>query len=287
MKKGIVLIMLSILLIACADKAWEKAQKDNTISAYKSYITENPAGEFIEQAKLKVDELIKDSNEWALTIKENSLESYQNYLDTYPEGVNIKEANQKVKELQKIINEETEAWEKADSENTFASYNNYLDIYKKDGVHSKEGFDKRKEKFIELLTTEFRTVHEFFNICNQLKDDSHTNPEFDKVYSYFSSVDCEIDRIKIQNEVNYKSLQVTETRNIYYQLIFTGEFYNKLMEGDFELYIYSYPEKPDIELKFSFIEDETIEYFLNIKFETQEGKLKIIELQAIIDEPGC
>lgn len=61
----------------------------NTIEAFDKYLTENPEGNYIEQAKLQKEKLLiikEETDFWNNAKTLNTIDNYNNYLTKYPKG---------------------------------------------------------------------------------------------------------------------------------------------------------------------------------------------------------
>jgi outer membrane protein assembly factor BamD (BamD/ComL family) len=143
------------------EKAWEKAEKRDTISSYTAYIGRYPHGQFTERAGQRINALENDQKAWESSTHMNTITSYRRYIKKYPQGKfhDIALKNLEVlknQEQQAKLNKaaEKKAWKSARQSNTIDSYREYLDRYP-------EGrYAKAAQKGIEKLEAPPKTAAE-------------------------------------------------------------------------------------------------------------------------------
>lgn len=74
---------------------WDRALQLHTESAYLNYLDKYPRGEFVQEAKKKLNE-IADEAEWHHATLRNSVFAYLQYLEKYPNGIHAHEAEAKL-----------------------------------------------------------------------------------------------------------------------------------------------------------------------------------------------
>ncbi|MCB0684717.1 MAG: hypothetical protein KDC32_27945, partial [Saprospiraceae bacterium] len=84
-------------------------RQENTIVAYRRFLTAYPEGQFAEEAW------------WALTEKEDSLQGFLVYLSRFPKGKYQAKAEERLFTL-----EDEQLWAEADRKNTIHAYRDYL-----------------------------------------------------------------------------------------------------------------------------------------------------------------
>ena len=99
---------------------WAATQQENTIVAYRRFLTAYPEGQFAEEAW------------WALTEKEDSLQGFLTYLSRFPKGKHQAKAEERLFTL-----EDEQLWAEADRKNTIHAYRDYL-MRQDKGQHREE-----------------------------------------------------------------------------------------------------------------------------------------------------
>lgn len=83
--------------------AWDEAQQAGTFEAYQNYIESNPGGEYVAEARMRVDSLY-----WESIAADTTAEAFEAYLEYFPEGRFRPDAQDKIDELTQAA-ESTEA----------------------------------------------------------------------------------------------------------------------------------------------------------------------------------
>ncbi len=125
------------------DYEWNTAVKQNTVEAFKDFITTYPESDYKVEAEKRIETLTV-LVEWQKVVAENSVYSYSTYIQNNPYGKFVTEALQKISEI-----EELAKYNEALNKNTIASYFSYKNSYP-DGVFIKE----INEKLNELIRNE-------------------------------------------------------------------------------------------------------------------------------------
>jgi len=87
------------LLFGCniQKREWEKAESENTVSAYEDFLNKYPEGELADKAKVKIEEIFFKAAE-----SENTVSAYENFLNKYPEGELADKAKVKIEKFPKL-----------------------------------------------------------------------------------------------------------------------------------------------------------------------------------------
>jgi len=67
-------------------KAWDTARTTNTISAYQSYLKENPKGDYANSARKNIAVIEADAKAWNIARSTHTKSAYQSYLKANPKG---------------------------------------------------------------------------------------------------------------------------------------------------------------------------------------------------------
>ncbi|WP_281615716.1 protein kinase [Flammeovirga sp. SubArs3] len=112
------------------DESWSLAQKENSITSYKSYLSSYPNGEYTIQAEKKIKTLREESL-WVSSKKKNTVSAYENYLSYYPQGKFKTSARSRINKLKAdaIDAEEVKYWNFVKEQNTITAYSTYLSYY--------------------------------------------------------------------------------------------------------------------------------------------------------------
>jgi len=81
------------------DKAWLKAQEENTAFAFDDYIDKFPKGKYVALAIENLKKIEEDDESWFKARRKNLLFSYREYLYNYPNGVHSVEALKRIKTI--------------------------------------------------------------------------------------------------------------------------------------------------------------------------------------------
>lgn len=116
MKKSIFyLITLLFIASACESSKWEKALSDNSLEAYKTFLKNNPKGQFAGAAYDSIYSI-----EYRKVIMENTLDSYENFLTKYPENKYLDEIKDSI---------EQKEYENVLQKNNKKAYENFINKY--------------------------------------------------------------------------------------------------------------------------------------------------------------
>lgn len=127
MKKSflVLCVITAGALAACSNPTadWQKANQQNTVTAYQQFIQQHPDDSRVAQARDRINAL-QDEAAWATAQTANTLDGYQQYLQQEPNGMHAADAQDKVNGLQQDA-----AWTSAQSTNTAAAYQDFLQKY--------------------------------------------------------------------------------------------------------------------------------------------------------------
>lgn len=90
----LVLLFPLFLLYGCNSYTWEEAQQEDTYEAYKTYVEENPEGEFVEDAQQ-----LLELRYWESIRDDSSAAVFQTYLNRFPNGQFQSEAEEKIDQI--------------------------------------------------------------------------------------------------------------------------------------------------------------------------------------------
>jgi hypothetical protein len=92
--KSLMIIGIIILINSCINeqKDWEKAQKENSINAYSSFIKMHSEGEFVTEAQKKIEIL-----EYENAIKSNNKDTLLAFINKYPSSNNASDIINQIK----------------------------------------------------------------------------------------------------------------------------------------------------------------------------------------------
>ncbi len=127
-------------LVACSspNADWQKANQQNTVTAYQQFIQQHPGDARVAQARNRINAL-KDEQAWTAAQNANTLDAYQQYLQQEPNGMHAADAQDKVNGLQQDA-----AWQTAQSANTAAGYQEFLQKYP-NSSHASDAQDALKK----------------------------------------------------------------------------------------------------------------------------------------------
>ena len=114
--------------------AWNKAEAQNTVAAYKAYLQSFSNGRFAYRARRAIQQL--DEEAWDLARQSNTINAYEHYLNNFPKG---QYANSAQRNIQTIA-DDTE-WEIAQKLNDKTAYEEYVRKYPR-GRHTEEANKK-------------------------------------------------------------------------------------------------------------------------------------------------
>lgn len=83
------------------DKAWELAQKENSIVSYRNYLKQYSNGKYTKSANENLSEKLKklDLETWNSASSQNTIASYKAYLKQFPNGEYASSARSNIEEL--------------------------------------------------------------------------------------------------------------------------------------------------------------------------------------------
>ena len=95
---------------AALDKThWETAARENTIDSYGRYLTQQPTGQYIDEAQKRIDQIkadqasaaarAADTAAWEQAKAANRVDSYKQYLTSYPQGAYVPQAIAAIEQL--------------------------------------------------------------------------------------------------------------------------------------------------------------------------------------------
>ncbi len=153
-------------LAACSNPNadWQKANQQNTVTAYQQFIQQHPNDARVQQARNRINAL-NDEQAWNTAKNANTLDAYQQYLQQQPNGMHAADAQDKINSLQQDA-----AWQNAQSTNTAAAYQDFLQKYP-NSPHASEAQDALKKLTgyqVELGSTRSQTLAD--KMAKRLKD---------------------------------------------------------------------------------------------------------------------
>ena len=158
MKKSflVLCVITAGALAACSNPTadWQKANQQNTVTAYQQFIQQHPNDSRVAQARNRISAL-QDEQAWSTAQSANTLDAYQQYLQQEPNGMHAADAQDKINGLQADA-----AWSSAQSTNTAAGYQDFLQKYP-NSPHASDAQDalKKLTGFQALLgTTRSKTL---------------------------------------------------------------------------------------------------------------------------------
>ncbi len=137
------LVAFIVTLASCSfeKRDWEKAESENTIQAYETFLEKYPKSTFADTARLKIEELEFNEAE-----SKNTIEAYEAFLKKYPAGEHASKAR---------ILTEVLYFKKAESENTLKTFEDFLQRFP-DGSLIDNAYRKMQELYygfsIEVLS---------------------------------------------------------------------------------------------------------------------------------------
>jgi cell division protein FtsN len=95
-----VVIALAMLTSACDPRQsdWESARKADTTQAYAEFLKRYPQGDFVSQARARLEEL-KQDEDWKSALAEDSAQGYQHFIEFHPVGAHADEARIRIENL--------------------------------------------------------------------------------------------------------------------------------------------------------------------------------------------
>ena len=112
-------------LAACssAESDWQKAQAQNTTTAYEDFLQQHPNDTHAQEAKDHLQKL-QDEQAWADAQKTNTADGYQQYLQKQPNGAHADDAHAQITALGRA-----DAWKAAQAANTAQAMQDFLQKY--------------------------------------------------------------------------------------------------------------------------------------------------------------
>jgi hypothetical protein len=171
--------ILLLLIVGCgrSEKDWEKANTENTITAYEGFLQKHPRSKFSNEAISRLEKLYRPVD-WKKAQAANTIATYEEFLQKHPEG-------EYADQTRFILNEMylPRDWEKARSTNTIEAYEEFLKLHPK-GNFADEACSLLKplkyERNFERLAAEERslpiphkrshTMEEVLNMIRQRAD---------------------------------------------------------------------------------------------------------------------
>lgn len=89
-------------------KAWDVARSTNTISAYNSYLSENPKGDYATSARKNIAAIEADAKAWNVARSTHTKSAYESYLNNYPKGSFASTARTEVNKFERLEREAEE-----------------------------------------------------------------------------------------------------------------------------------------------------------------------------------
>jgi len=127
-------LKIKILLeIQKETKIWEDSRMQDTIETYEQYLLKYPLGQFIIEAKARIEYLHKDNFSWKKACKADNVDAYMNYKNEFTLGKHIQQAEDRIKNLQA----DESAWKKAMQNGSIALFLDYQKMFP-DGKHVHE-----------------------------------------------------------------------------------------------------------------------------------------------------
>jgi outer membrane protein assembly factor BamD (BamD/ComL family) len=159
-------VITAVALAACSNPNadWQKANQQNTVTAYQQFIQQHPNDARVQQARNRINAL-NDEQAWDTAKSANTLDAYQQYLQQQPNGMHAADAQDKINSLQQDA-----AWQNAQSTNTAAAYQDFLQKYPS-SPHAADAQDALKKLTgyqVELASTRSKTLAD--KMAKRLKD---------------------------------------------------------------------------------------------------------------------
>ena len=85
---------------------WDKAALENTVEAYESYLRKQPRGQWVDEARTRIDRLKAsqaDQAAWDQAKAANRADSYQQYLNSFPQGAFVPDAIAAIEKLKPAV----------------------------------------------------------------------------------------------------------------------------------------------------------------------------------------
>lgn len=209
-------------------ESWEKACRENTIEAYKNYLSKSSFMRYEDEAHSAIEHLMSEEidNAWASAQSKDSIEEYEKFIDKYPNCSYVAIARERIDSLKADA-----AWEEVESSFVIAELQNFIDTYPsypnvnilKVRIKAINGLRYYTEGDLERATTEFAglelkdlpdvTFHEAYNATRDIND-------FKQLSVKSSMIDLEAFKTKypeskyINDVNNYIALQIAGNFNL-------------------------------------------------------------------------
>ena len=94
------LLAIAVLASGCDPRQsdWESARKADTAQAYAEFLKRYPQGDFVSQARARLEELKLDED-WKSALAEDSAQGYQHFIEFHPVGAHADEARIRIENL--------------------------------------------------------------------------------------------------------------------------------------------------------------------------------------------
>jgi outer membrane protein assembly factor BamD (BamD/ComL family) len=150
-------------------REWKKSILQNTLYSYENYLRNYPNGDYVIQARDRIEELKKEieiDNAWLRAKNENSISGFKTFLTLYPNSRYGYNAKSYIKNLEEEI-----AWKLALEKNSIESYAIYMNSYpngKFDSIAKASIEKRREEKYVlpiwneTILKNSYKSYLDFF-----------------------------------------------------------------------------------------------------------------------------
>jgi cell division septation protein DedD len=93
-------IALAMLASGCDPRQsdWESARNADTAQAYAEFLKRYPQGDFVSQARARLEELKLDED-WKSALAEDTAQGYQHFIEFHPVGAHADEARIRIENL--------------------------------------------------------------------------------------------------------------------------------------------------------------------------------------------
>lgn len=94
------MIAMAVLVAGCDPRQsdWESARNADTAQAYAEFLKRYPQGDFVSQARSRLEEL-KQDEDWKSALAEDSAQGYQHFIEFHPVGAHADEARIRIENL--------------------------------------------------------------------------------------------------------------------------------------------------------------------------------------------
>ncbi|TAE00720.1 MAG: hypothetical protein EAZ97_05110 [Bacteroidetes bacterium] len=178
---------------------WEKAQKENNIVVYETYLARFPKGDFSEDAQSKLDFLVSEQKYWLLYNQEiaNITGKYVSELKEPRWLQEIKDLNQKANEIVNRLTEKTrmeEAWTKIKYSNMIGEFRTFI------GDFSDSEYIAIANRKISKLEKQLKDRATWNDIPNKNTPPRNRKPRFELYcYEFPNGEFVDIAKIKIKD----------------------------------------------------------------------------------------